>query len=169
MSAPSEPVASLKPVFQLVLDLEELQPVSSRDGGDEVIVIVKRGTTKSFSDEFPFNSTINHGRDDILVNPGGVYNHLNCLLFGLTEDGVGYTIHYGGVVINGDKVNAVVQGKSNGHTYAEGYVTNNMTVHLSKSATEKYDWIKHHNLVGRGRFFRDDNGFHIEYVMHIVV
>lgn len=169
MSAPTEPVASLKPVFQLVLDLEEMKPVSSREGGDEVTVIVKSGSTKSFSDEYPFNSTIFHGRDDILINPGGVYNHLDCRVFGTTEDNVGYTINYGGVVINSDAVNAVLGGKSNGHTYAESYVTNNLVVLMGKDAPKKYDWIKHHNLVGRGRFFRDANGFHIEYVMHMIV
>lgn len=163
-------VASLKPVFLLSLDLEEVQPVSSRDGGDEVIVVIKSGFTKSYDEKFPFNSTIYHGRDDILVNPGATHNNLNCLVFGKTDDNVGYTIHYGGVVVQSDAVNNVLGGKSNGHAYEDAYVTNNMLVHLSKNATEKYDWIKFHNLVGRGRFFRDENkGLHIEYIMHIIV
>lgn len=169
MSAPSEPVASLKPVFQITLDLEELKLVVSRDGGDEFFAIIKSGSTKSFSSEYPFNSTISHGRDDITSAPGGAFNNLDCSLFGETEDGVAYTIHYGGVVINSDNVNAVVQGKSDGHTYADSYVTNNMLVRLAKDAGKKYDWIKLHNLVGRGRFFRNATGFHIEYVMHIIV
>lgn len=162
-------IINLKPVFHITLNLEEIQPVASRAGGDEVVVNVTGGSTKSYDDKLPFNSTILHGRDDILVNPGGTHNNLDCRLYGKTEDGFGFTVRYTGVVQASEPVGAVCTGQSNGHTFEESYVTNNMFIFLDKGAPAKYDWIKLHNLVGRGRFFRDAEGFHIEYVMHAIV
>ncbi|VVT44618.1 uncharacterized protein SAPINGB_P000476 [Magnusiomyces paraingens] len=162
-----ESIITLKPVFHLSFDLEEIQPVASRAAGDDVVVNITGGFTKSYDEKYPFNSTILHGRDDILVNP--THNSLDCRVYGKTEDGAGFTIRYGGIVQASAPVGAVCSGQSNGHTYEESYVTNNMTVFIDKDAPKKYDWIKFHNLVGRGRFFRDDKGFHIEYIMHAIV
>lgn len=167
---PDHTILSVKPAFHMLLDVKDPPKVfTQRAEGASLIADVTGGFTKSVSDEYPFNSTVSHGRDDILINPGGTHNNLDCTVFGTTEDGFGYKIHYGGVVVDTDASRAVLQAKSNGHGYTDAYITSSMSVSLSSDAPKKYDWIKFHTLIGRGRFFRDDKGLHIEYILHVAL
>lgn len=165
----ASPLLSLKPAFQISLNLEEPTPVHAEKSYAEVNVPVVGGTIKSLDSEYPFNGTIISGRDDITVTPGS-HNNLDCVLFGKTDDGFNFKVTYGGIVRHSEPVDAVLGKKSSGHTFEETYVTNNMIIKLSEDAPAKYDWLRKTNLVGRGRFFRDEaDGLHIEYVMHAIV
>lgn len=165
----SLPLLSLKPAFHMSLNLEDPIPVHNEKSYSELTIPVTGGTVKSLDSNYPFNGTVEGGRDDITVTPGS-HNNLNCVLYGKTDDGANFKIHYSGIVEHSEPINAVLENKSSGHTYEESYITNNMTIKLSDGAPSKYDWLKKTNLVGRGRFFRDESGaIHIEYIMHAVV
>ncbi|KAF5118370.1 hypothetical protein DV495_002879 [Geotrichum candidum] len=155
---------NLKPVFNITLNLEEPKTVATNSAGVHNIASIKSGTTKSFSEDFPFNSTVYGGRDDITVSPKGSHFNLDCKVFGTLEDGTGYFIKYYGVVRLDKAVTDVIGKQSKEHSFEDGYLVNQIFVTLDKDSDKKYDWIEKHVLVGRGRFFRNDDGaLNIEY------
>lgn len=135
------------------------------------IVIIKSGKTTSLDPEFPFDTTVYHGRDDITVSTKGTHFNLDCKVFGnIDGDNTGYSIWYSGIVRTNAAVGGVLGKESNAMAYDDGYLVNNVFVTLDKGADSKYNWVETHVLVGRGRFFRDDSGtLNIEYKVYAVV
>lgn len=154
----------------VVLKVRWIESTIAIDSNLLDIVIIKSGKTTSLDPKFPFDTTIYHGRDDITVSTKGTHFNLDCKVFGTLEDNTGFSIWYGGVIQANAAIGGILGKKLNDMAYEDGYVTNNVYVTLDKGADSKYNWVETHNLIGRGRFFRDAEGtLNIEYKVYAVV
>lgn len=161
---------SLKAAFFMHLEVEEPELILNNQAGSLVNVKVKSGYTKTVDEEYPFDTTIEFGWDNLRTSTAtGATTTLDCQLFLKSKDsGAGIQFNYSGVVVASEAQGKVLKKESKEHDYLDGYVTSHPTVVLDEKAT-KESWITSKNLLGRGHFVRNEkNELAVEYYVYVL-
>ncbi|KAI5967455.1 hypothetical protein KGF57_000398 [Candida theae] len=110
-----------------------------------------------------------YGTDDLNVKTSVNTSYLDCKLYGKTPNGSGVFVYYGGRVQLDDTSVGVLSNKNKEASIEESYVTCNPTFTFDDSVEEEYKWVLKENLIGKGRFGRDDNGdLYVQYYIYVI-
>ncbi|KAA8897038.1 hypothetical protein TRICI_006800 [Trichomonascus ciferrii] len=162
-------VASMRPAFHLKMALQEgIQTTSGSEGTNQMIRI-DYGEAISLDSDFPFYLEVYDGYDNIFIREDGSAAYLDCRVFCRTKSGTPAIIDYTGVLRPEGIVADLLANKASTMEYKDGYITNNVRVKLDHKAESDLAWVNRYNLVGKGKFFRDDKDkLHIEYIVHVI-
>ena len=168
MSIPTPPeVPGLKPL--LFLNVEALEPISlyTNESENFTTVPIEGGFIKSLDQEnFPFTAKITNGADDIRkYSHSGEVGNLDCRLYLDLDDGTKAFCHYTGVVHFKDTVNLVAGGELSTMGFNDGYVTCHPKFFLD-SKSVNYHWLLKQNLIGKGRFIRENGKLRVQYFIY---
>ncbi|KAI5966272.1 uncharacterized protein KGF55_000581 [Candida pseudojiufengensis] len=121
--------------------------------------------------ELGFKFQINDifGTDDLNIKPSINTAYLDCKLYGKSPNGSGVKIIYGGKVQLNKASIDVLDGSSSSASIAESYVTCNPNFIFDDSIEEEFKWVLKENLIGKGRFARDnDNNLYVQYYIYVI-
>lgn len=160
---------SLKPAFFIHLNVDEPQFVYSNQSGSLTLVKINDGYTKSLDPELKFDTEIIAGWDNLTtsVTTNNEVTTLDCQVFLKAKNG---QIHmkYSGVVVPNDKTAAIFNKTSKTTTFDDAYVTAHPTFELDEKLVDE-KWVKSKNLLGKGRFIRnEDNSLAVEYNFYYI-
>jgi hypothetical protein len=163
--------ASLKPAFFIHLDVEEPKPIYTNDAGSLTYVAVTEGYTKTLDDKYPFDAEVLFGFDNLTTTAAtGDTINLACQLYLKSKvNGAGIHLSYSGVVVPSKEQGAVLTGAGAiEQGFDQGYVTNHPKAALDADAKTE-SWISDKNLIGRGRFLRNEKGvLSVEYYVYVL-
>lgn len=109
------------------------------------------------------------GIDHITANTAAGVNVLDCNLYGKTANGLGVFIKYPGRVKATDKVNQLLTGQASHSEFEDEYVTNNPVFTLAEGIEDKYKWTVRENILGKGRFVRDnEDKLYVQYYLYVL-
>ncbi|CAN6597448.1 hypothetical protein TRVA0_001S04280 [Trichomonascus vanleenenianus] len=162
-------VAHLRPIFSLTLALQEGVPTSKTPGGTHILVKIDSGYTTPIDSKLPFETTIIGGYDNITNSPDGKFAHLDGKLYGKTKKGHLFSFDFTGVGRISGKLSQVFNNELDSMDFSDGYVSTTYVADVDDAAKPEIGWINEYNVVGRGRFFRDQSKkLFIEYIVHVV-
>ncbi|CCH43358.1 hypothetical protein BN7_2906 [Wickerhamomyces ciferrii] len=159
MSDPSSS-ATFKPAFFIHLEAEEPEQIYNNEAGSLTLVKVKGGYTKTLDPAYPFDTEVTFGIDNLTTSTArdGSIQNLDCQLYLKSKvNGGGIHFTYSGVVQQNEKSLAVITNQSKDLSFTDTYLTNHPKAVLSKENKEE-SWITGKNLLGKGRFIRNENG-----------
>lgn len=164
----------LTPVFFVNVQLKDApEPVFSSASKDKAFVVahVVDGTITTVPNEFGYELNVLglHGADDITNHTSEGYNVLDCRLYGTTPEGAGVYFTYSGLIKLSAEIGAVLAGQAKAHSIEDSYVTSNPRVQFDDAVADKYRWAVKENLLGKGRFVRDEAGtLYVQYFVYVV-
>ncbi|CAK9438625.1 uncharacterized protein LODBEIA_P28490 [Lodderomyces beijingensis] len=135
------------------------------------LATLENGEIKSIENKLGYKLDISqiYGTDDLNVKDSVETAYLDCKLYGRTPNGSGVFVHYGGRVQLDAVSVGVVSGKTKEASIEESYVTCNPTFTFDDKVEEEYKWVLRENLVGKGRFGRDDDGaLYVQYYIYVI-
>lgn len=171
-SAPKVP--ELVPVFFINLKLQDPNAVLSNDTYAHAVTLVNivDGTITTVPNKLNLELEANDlvGIDHITADTKVGSNKLDCYVYGKTPSGAGVHIHYFGVVKASPAIGqALGGGKSFETSFDDDYVTSNPVILFDGKAEDKYLWAKKENLIGKGRFVRDEAGdLFVQYYVYVL-
>ncbi|WLF77816.1 hypothetical protein PVL30_001536 [Lodderomyces elongisporus] len=129
------------------------------------------GEIKTVENKFNYKLDISdiHGTDDLNVKDSVATASLDCKLYGKTPNGTGVFVYYGGrVQLNSASVD-VLSNKTKAASIEDSYVTCNPTFFFDDKVEEEYKWVLKENLIGKGRFGRDEDGtLYVQYYIYVI-
>ncbi|KAG5422030.1 hypothetical protein I9W82_001123 [Candida metapsilosis] len=135
------------------------------------LATIAQGEIKTVENDLGLKLEVNqiYGTDDLNVKNSVNTSYLDCKLYGKTPNGSGVLVNYGGrVQLEGATV-AVVSKEKKEASIEESYVTCNPTFTFDDSVEEEYKWVLKENLIGKGRFGRDDDGvIYVQYYIYVI-
>lgn len=171
-SAPKAP--ELVPVFFINLKLQDPNSVLENQSYAHSVTLVNivdgeiTTVPNKLNLELDANSLV--GIDHITADTKVGVNKLDCYVYGKTPSGAGLHIHYFGLIKGNEAVGKVLGGgKSIETDFTQDYVTSNPVILFDGEVEEKYLWAKKENLIGKGRFLRDEAGaLHVQYYVYVL-
>lgn len=149
--------------------LQDGVPTTATQDGFNQLIKVDYGEAISLDSDFPFYLEIYDGHDNIFNRSDGTASYLDCRVYAKTKSGAGAIIDYGGVLRVSGVTADILANKASNMDYSDGYVTNNLKIRLDDNAEKELSWVNRYNLVGKGKFYRDDHSkLHIEYIVHVL-
>lgn len=135
------------------------------------LATITNGEITAVENDFGFKLEINqiYGTDDLNIKNSVSTSYLDCKLYGKTPNGSGVFIYYGGRVQLDDASVGVLSGKTKEASVDDSYVTCNPVFTFDDSVEEEYKWVLKENLIGKGRFGRDDDGnLYVQYYIYVL-
>ncbi|KAI5955814.1 hypothetical protein KGF54_001316 [Candida jiufengensis] len=135
------------------------------------LATIENGEIKSIDNEFGFQLLVNEifGTDDLNINISINTAYLDCKLYGKTPNGSGVKVNYGGRVQLTKPSVDVITNKSKEATIDESFVTCNPSFIFDDSVEEEFKWVLKENLIGKGRFARDDDdNLYVQYYIYVI-
>lgn len=171
-SLPKNP--ELEPVFLINLKISgNPENIFSDRNRNKALIFanVESGRITTVKNKFGFELDVEeiHGIDDITNHISDGYNELDCKLYGKTKSGKGVYVTYTGVIQLNQPTVDVLTGQNKDCSIEDAYVTNNPKVQFDEDVEDKYKWAIKENLLGKGRFVRDDQGgLYVQYFVYVV-
>ncbi|ODQ78502.1 hypothetical protein BABINDRAFT_168237 [Babjeviella inositovora NRRL Y-12698] len=161
--------SKLKPVLFVHLDAGEAIPVVQNATQNLVVVKLTGGSVKSLDTNYPFETEILFGFDDLSTAAGATRTTLDCKIYLRTPSGAGVYMTYSGVVEMAGKAAAIAGNQGESHMeFEEGYITANPKFTLDGKVEEEYKWVNDEIFIARGRFLRDTEGkLKVQYYVYI--
>lgn len=171
-SAPKQP--QLIPVLTFNLKLaSDPVPIFTNSQIDKTLNLatITQGEVKTVANDLGLKLEIDqiYGTDDLNIKNSVSTSYLDCKLYGKTPNGSGVFIYYGGRVQLDAASVGVLSGKNKEASVEESYVTCNPVFTFDDSVEEEYKWVLKENLIGKGRFGRDNNGdLYVQYYIYVI-
>jgi hypothetical protein len=164
-------MVKLTTVFEFTVKVRDAVPVFSTKDGNSVLIYVESAKAVSLDEErFPIDIDFSFGYDNIFNAADGSYSNLDCKVYGKTQKGHGVVFNYSGVVKTEGITGKLMTSKEPGEmSYEEGYITANFNFDIDDRAMPEVGWLKLYNVVGKGKFKRDETGqLWVSYLGHII-